>query len=77
MINSEKMAYVSFNTSFINDMDKDSQKKNKIALKLKDLSPYATFKNKKFPKSFQIEIEFGKLCQCDSSMAYSKKCSDC
>lgn len=51
-IKCEKMAYVSFNTSFINDTSSDPNKKNKLVLALKDLSPYATFKNKAFPKDF-------------------------
>lgn len=44
-IKNENMAYFSLNTSFINT-------KNPTTLDLKELSPYATFKNGKFPRDF-------------------------
>eukprot|EP00828_Plagiopyla_frontata_P011063 TRINITY_DN16069_c0_g1_i2.p1 TRINITY_DN16069_c0_g1~~TRINITY_DN16069_c0_g1_i2.p1 ORF type:complete len:255 (-),score=45.46 TRINITY_DN16069_c0_g1_i2:25-789(-) len=60
----------SFNTAFIPD-------NNLIKLKLEELDPDSTVKDKRFPESFNCEIYFLNICKCSNQTPFDKKCAHC
>jgi len=71
MLSSKKIGRVAFNTSFL-DFDQDC-----LVFKLQQIDPDNLVKKKHIPRDFEIQIVFGRTCDCKNTEKVMKLCNNC